>query len=172
MTAAEFKNRVMPFHRQLFALAYRLMGQAEDAEDVLQEAYLKMWSQRDRLPHELQASYLHAVVKNLCIDQLRARSLLFSDDDDAADTSTVSPEESPALLAERRDEASMALRLMEQLPPQQRLVGRLHDVEGFTYGEVASLTGLSETNVRVLLSRARKKLREQLLNMSKSNGTR
>ena len=61
----------------------------------------------------------------------------------------------------------MVMRLMERLPAQQRLVMTLHDVQGCDYNEVTQVTGLTEVNARVLLSRARKSIREQLLKMNK-----
>ena len=69
-------------------------------------------------------------------------------------------EESASSSLESRDEANLAIKLMERLPSQQQLVMKLHDVEGCTYGETAEALGMTEGNVRVLLSRARKRIRE------------
>lgn len=166
MTAVEFKQRFLPCHRQLFALACQLMGRAEDAEDMVQEAYLKLWSLRDKLPQDAAEAYCLRVVRNVCIDQLRARHLSISTDDEQPKAQLSTPD-TPANEAERRDEAAMVMHLMERLPAQQRLVMTLHDVQGCDYNEVTQVTGLTEVNARVLLSRARKSIREQLLRMNK-----
>ena len=160
MTAAEFKKLVLPLHRQLYVQAFRLMGRAEDAEDMLQEAYLKMWSLPHRLPSAAELEpYCRTLVRHLCIDHLRKHQVPVSDEETTL-LVQMNPEDTPSELMERRDEASQVLRLVECLPVQQRLAIRLHDVEGCSYGETAEALGMTEGNVRVLLSRARKRIRE------------
>lgn len=155
MTAAEFKQHVLPLHRQLFALAFRMTGRVEDAEDIVQDAYLKLWDQRNKLSTEAATEpYCRAVVRHLCIDRLRLPGPMMVDEKEWKE------EESVSSSLENRDEANLAIKLMERLPSQQQLVMKLHDVEGCTYGETAEALGMTEGNVRVLLSRARKRIRE------------
>ena len=95
MDAESFKKEFLPYHRKLYCIAYRLLENAADAEDLVQEAYLKLWDKR------------------------------------------------------------------EGLPVQQQKIVTLRDVKGCSYEEIEQVTGLNATNVRVLLSRARKKIREE-----------
>lgn len=160
MDAAEFKQQFLPCHPKLYRAAFRLMGNAQDAEDMVQEAYLKLWNKRDELADvQHTEAYCITLVKNLCYDALRR----IRPDEDGR-----TPEELPlptdtntALEVEQRDEANQVRRLIGRLPEQQKRVILLRDVNDCSFEEIEQATGLSAVNIRVLLSRARKKIREQ-----------
>ncbi|MDR0938723.1 MAG: RNA polymerase sigma factor [Mediterranea sp.] len=160
MDATSFKSRFLPCHRKLFQVAFRFMGNTQDAEDMVQEAYLKLWDKRDQLDDVLNAeAYGVAILKNLCYDTLRRTRLEEADHPPEelnlrADTDMVAD-------MERRDEVSQVKRLIDQLPRQQRLVMTLRDVNDHSFEEIEQATGLNAVNIRSLLSRARKKIREQ-----------
>ena len=72
MDAAEFKQQFLPYHRKLYRVAFRLTGNPQDAEDMVQEAYLKLWNKRDELADVLNTeAYCVTLIKNLCYDVLR-----------------------------------------------------------------------------------------------------
>ncbi|HKH90500.1 MAG TPA: RNA polymerase sigma-70 factor [Gemmatimonadaceae bacterium] len=144
----------------LFAIAYRMLGSVADAEDLVQDAYLR-WQQAHgeeiRAPH----AYLTTIVTRLAINQLQSarhqresyvgpwlpEPLVTEDAPDPAE---------PIELAES---LSMAFMLMlERLSPIERAVLLLHDVFDFEYGEIARIVDKSEANCRQLLSRAKKHL--------------
>ena len=76
MDAREFKQRFMPFHRRLYRVGYHLTGNAQDAEDLLQDLYLKLWQKRDDLPDEaMRDAYLVTMMRNLFLDQRRLKRL-------------------------------------------------------------------------------------------------
>lgn len=160
MDAADFKQQFLPCHPKLYRAAFRLMGNAQDAEDMVQEAYLKLWNKRNELAQVLNTeAYCVTLIKNLCYDALRR-----SQPDEDGRT----PEELPlttdtniAREVEQRDEANQVKKLIGQLPEQQRRVIVLKDVNDCSFEEIEQATGLSAINIRVLLSRARKKIREQ-----------
>lgn len=161
MDAADFKLQFLPCHPKLYRVAFRLMGNARDAEDMVQEAYLKLWNKRNELSGIANTeAYCVTLVKNLCYDVLRRVQ-----PEDAGRT----PEElnlstdtdSIAREVEQRDEANQVKRLIGQLPEQQRRVILLRDVNECSFEEIEQVTGLNAVNIRVLLSRARKKIREQ-----------
>lgn len=160
MDAAEFKQQFLPCHPKLYRAAFRLMGNAQDAEDMVQEAYLKLWNKRDELADvQHTEAYCITLVKNLCYDALRR---IHPDEDGRT------PEELPlatdtntAREVEQRDEANQVRRLIGRLPEQQKRVILLRDVNDCSFEEIEQATGLSAVNIRVLLSRARKKIREQ-----------
>lgn len=157
MNAAEFKQRFLPFHRKIYRQAFRLMGNAQDAEDMVQETYLKLWTRRDELPAgaERTEAYCMVVARHTCLDALRLRH----------PTDGLRPAEEPPPetvdRVEERDEADRLMELIAALPEPQRSVMRMRDVEGTPYEEIEAQTGLTAGHIRVLLSRARKKIREQ-----------
>ncbi|MFI7405827.1 RNA polymerase sigma-70 factor [Streptomyces sp. NPDC049541] len=152
-TADEFET-----HRpRLFGLAYRMLGSAEEAEDAVQDAYLR-FSGADRTGIEYPAAWLAKVVTNLCLTRLtsaRARRehyvgtwlpepVITSD-------GTLGPLES----AEQRDAVSMAmLILLERLTPTERAVYVLREAFGYGHREIAGVLDLSEANCRQLYRRA------------------
>lgn len=160
MDADTFKQKFLPLHTRLYRTAFRLMGNAMDAEDMVQEAYLKLWERRDELGHvEKMENYCTTLIRHICIDALRRAH---------PEEEERPPEELPltdggnaATALERKDEAEQLTNLIGRLPEGQRTVMTLHDVEGCSYEEIEEATGLSAVNIRVMLSRARKKVREQ-----------
>ena len=74
MNSEEFKQRFLPLHGQLYRTAFRMMGNAMDAEDMVQEAYLKLWERRDALEHVTNLdTYSTSLLRNLCIDAFRRK---------------------------------------------------------------------------------------------------
>lgn len=159
MDAESFKRMFLPCHAKLYGVAYRLLENAEDAEDLIQEAYLKLWSKREELTLiSNPEAFAVTLVKNMCFDLLRSGKYL-SDRQHLPLTDAQN-----ALSAdgrEAKDDAQLVRTLIARLPQQQRMVMMLRDVKGCSYEEVERLTGLNAVNVRVLLSRARKKIREE-----------
>lgn len=159
MDAESFKKMFLPCHAKLYSVAYRLLENASDAEDVLQEAYLKLWSKRGELTViSNPEAFAVAMVKNMCFDLLRSGKYLSSRQHlPLSEAQNVLPAES----SEARDDVQVVKRIIARLPVQQQLVVTLRDVKGCSYEEVERVTGLSSVNVRVLLSRARRKIREE-----------
>lgn len=161
MNATDFKKQFLPYHRKLYRVAFLLMKNPQDAEDMVQEAYLKLWKRRDELPPDIASTeaYCVTLVKNLCYDTLR---LTHPEEDGRP------PEELPiagstnlAAEVELKDEAGQVMQLINQLPEQQRQVILMRDVDDRPMEEIEQRTGLSAINIRVMLSRTRKKIREQ-----------
>jgi RNA polymerase sigma-70 factor (ECF subfamily) len=160
MNAAEFKQQFLPLHRMMYWTAWRLSGNAQEAEDMVQEAYLKLWTKRSELPKmNSPEAYCITLVRHLYMDRFRGNCL------QVVDTTT---EDLPLLNAENierrleaRDLSDKVKEGILKLPEQQRLIITLKDVEDRSFDEIAHLTSLSEGNIRVLLSRARKAIREE-----------
>ena len=72
MDANDFKRLFLPYHRKLYRVAFRLLGNVQDAEDMVQEAYLKLWKRREELPSNIESweAYCITLTKNLCYDAL------------------------------------------------------------------------------------------------------
>lgn len=160
MNATEFKQQFLPCHPKLYRVAFRLMGNAQDAEDMVQEAYLKLWNKRDELTSVLNTeAYCVTLIKNLCYDAMRRTQP--DEDGRTPEELSLSTDTNIAREVEQRDEVNQVKWLIGQLPEQQRQVILLRDVNDCSFEEIEQATGLNAINIRVLLSRARKKIREQ-----------
>lgn len=160
MDATSFKERFLPCHQKLYRVAFRMMGNAQDAEDLVQEAYLKLWNKRNELTEiDNTEAYCVTLIKNLCYDVLRANRI----EEDRRQPEELSKESEISLVKqiELRDEAEQVYKLIHVLPEQQRKVMLLRDVRECSFEEIERITGLNTINIRVLLSRARKRIREQ-----------
>lgn len=135
---------------RMYRVARAILRNDEDCKDALQETALKAWQKRDSLRDlSLFETWLTRIVINECHTLLRKQRKYVLRDDMEDGRSSPAPD--PAL--------QMAL---ESLPEKWRLPLVLHYLEGYDYGEVASLLRLPESTVRSRLSRARKTLREQM----------
>jgi RNA polymerase sigma-70 factor, ECF subfamily len=138
----------------LFGIAYRMLGSATDAEDMVQEAYLR-WTRRSERPVEAVRAYLVTIVTRLCLDQLASARV--------RRTSYAGPWLPEPVMAdqpapvEQAESLTMAfLVLLEELTPPERAAFLLHDVFGYPFEEVAGALGRSVTSSRQLASRARR----------------
>ncbi len=160
MDTEEFKRRCLPLHIRLYRTAFRLMGNTMDAEDMVQETYLKLWERRDALEHVANLeSYSTSLLRNLCIDAFRKKRP--EEDSPPPEEWSLTDKENGETVLEIRDETDQLIKLIDRLPEGQRTVMTLHDVEGCSYEEIEETTGYTAINIRVMLSRARKKIREQ-----------
>ena len=167
MDAREFKQRFMPFHRRLYRVGYHLTGNAQDAEDLLQDTYLKLWQKRDDLKEEaMTEAYLVTLMQNLYRDQRRLKRIDTSEDiDDHADPPD---ERSLSDTLEATDEARQMETLMDGLPERDRTILQMHLVEEKSYEEMERDTGLSQGNIRIIMMRTRQKLKQQYLKLTKT----
>ena len=159
MDAESFKNEFLPYHRKLYSVAYRLLENAADAEDLVQEAYLKLWDKREGLMViSNPEAFSVTLVKNMCFDLLRSGKYVLSRQTVEL---TAVQDISQADNLEVRDEVRLEKDNIAHLHEQQQRIVNLRDVKGCSYEEIEQVTGLNSINVRVLLSRARKKIREE-----------
>ncbi|CAM5365615.1 DNA-directed RNA polymerase sigma-70 factor [Streptomyces avidinii] len=146
-------------HRpRMFAVAYRMLGSASEAEDTVQDAYLRWSSAADRDAIEHLGAWLAKVVTRLCLNRLtsaRARREEYVGPWLPEPVLTGDGTLGPLDSAEQRDSVSMALLvLLERLSPTERAVYVLREAFGYGHREVAGLLGLSEANCRQLHRRA------------------
>ena len=164
MQASDFKRLFLPCHRKLFSVAYRLMGNTQSAEDMVQETFLKLWMQRDRIEKvDTPEAYSITVLRRLFYDRMRAGHLQEVDKDVGGLQVTSSQNISRQL--EEADEYQQVRQLIAHLPEPQAKIMLMRDVEERSFEEISIETGLTEVNIRSILSRARKKIREQIRTM-------
>lgn len=161
MEAETFKQRFLSFHPKLYRIALALVESPEDVEDILQEAYTKLWSKRDSLEAVQQPeAFAVTIVRNLCLDFLRSPRT--NSRSEPLETVILHCEDSPERQVETRDQLRQVVRLIQELPPNQQQVIRLRGMEDCSVEEIAEITGFSPANVRTLLSRARKYIKGKL----------
>ena len=161
MPASLFKQLLLPLYPRLQRVALRLLGNAEDAEDMVQEVYMKLWNKRDALPdvQDVEA-YCVTLTKNMCIDRLRIAEVE-KEDVDEVPTMLAATDDVEAQV-ERRDAVEQVKQIIETLPEHQQQVITLRDMEDCSFEEIVKQTGLTAVNIRMQLSRARKTIRERL----------
>ncbi len=160
MKQQEFLTTVLPFKDKLYRLAKRLLVSKDEAEDAVQEIFLKLWNGRDKIKnYKNPEAFAMTMLKNYCLDRLKSKQ--------ASNLKIVHSNYRNSENIERQVEAndgvSMVFKIMETLPEQQKMVLQLRDVEQFEFVEIAEMMEINETAVRVSLSRARKRVREQLI---------
>jgi RNA polymerase sigma-70 factor (ECF subfamily) len=155
-----FEKNIVPMRRQLMQTAMKYLQQREDAEDAVQEALLRLWTVRSRLDSaSTPEAFAMQTLVNICIDKLRMRKETVSPDDCDLGHSL----DTPYSQLELHDAVELAGRIIDSLPYTQRTIIRMRDVEGYELEEIAAITGADISAVRVNLSRARKKVKDELI---------
>jgi RNA polymerase sigma-70 factor (ECF subfamily) len=158
MTVETFKIEVLPLKNKLYRFAKRLMINYAEAEDVVQEVFLRLWSKREQLNEVRSIEALAVTItKNLCLDKLKSKSSKNYELKNYHEQATTI---TPYTAMETSDSYKKVNELINQLPDQQKMIIHLRDIEGYEYEEIAEMTGMNPNAIRVNLSRARKKIRD------------
>lgn len=160
MEKTEFVNTVMPFKDKLYRIAKRILISEDEAEDAVQEVYVRLWNSRENLKtYRSPEAFAVTITKNYCLDRLKSKQ--------AGNLKIVhnnyEAKESIERNIEAREGVSLVLKIMESLPTQQRIVLQLRDIEQYEFSEIAEMLESNETAIRVALSRARKAVRDQMI---------
>ena len=154
---AAFALLVHTHMRRAYAVARAICATHEDAEDAVQDGFLHAYKALERFrPEQAFAAWLNRIVANAALDIGRRRKV--RDADTLPETLSV-PQFDPSERSELRGRLGIALRV---LPDRQRSVLVLHDVEGYTHGEIGTMLGIPEGTARSDLHHARASLRERL----------
>lgn len=156
----DFRKIWIPLAERFYRVAYHLLESRDDAEDAVQELYLKILSIPGKLVYVRDpVAYGITLLKNICIDRIRRRESRRAEqleDFMAADAS------GPDRKMTEKDTLARVMKEMERLPEKQVKVLRMRALEGLEYDEIARRTGLSQVNIRVLISMARKTLKKSI----------
>lgn len=157
--ATAYRELVARHAARLHQYALRLTRNAHEAEDILQEAWLRVWQRAgDYEPTARVTTWLHRIVHNLAVDKLRVRGR-FSEltEEELAPVST----EQPALLEAKRDAQTLRAAI-DRLPERQAAALSLVHLSGLSPEEAQEVLGVSAEALESLLSRARRKLKDEL----------
>lgn len=164
MSIESFHEIILPLKDQLFRLAYGIVKDRAEAEDILQDLLLKLWSRKEEWDgiDNLEA-YCFRAIKNMALDRQASRVIRKTDTIEAAQEDLYFVDNhSPHREMVRKEQRLLIERCMEELSENQQLVFRLREVEGMSYREIAETLAISEDLVKTSLFRARKKMKELL----------
>ncbi len=159
MTAEEFKYRMGPYTRKLYPMVRRILGDEEETKDALQELMLKLWNKRSFLEKcQNPDGYILTAARNFCFDMKKKRKIsLYGNFEELralhpgvdGDHETV-------------EKLEHVHRIIGNLPEKYREILQMREIDGFSYEEIHQMTGLEMAHIRVLLSRSRMKVREEM----------
>ena len=161
MNQNTFITLIDPVKDKMYRLALRLLISKESAEDATQEVFLKLWNGNEKIKDyaNLEA-FAMRVTRNYCLDQLKSKQ---NNNLKMVHNNYESHEPSIQDKLETIDELEQVSQIINSLPEQQRMIFQLRDIEQYEFEEIAEITKMNETAIRVALSRVRKKIREELL---------
>jgi RNA polymerase sigma factor (sigma-70 family) len=163
MDATEFKSLILPLSGKLHHFAYHLLKESGEAEDAVQEVCLKLWKIRDSLEqYNSIEAFAMKVTKNWCLDRLKARKPVYIDNYNSWHDRR-SADNDPQQSMEKADKLVLLNKLLDRLPEQQRIIIQLRELEGMEYDKIAEIMDMTINTIRVNLSRARNKMREEMI---------
>ncbi|MET8412753.1 sigma-70 family RNA polymerase sigma factor [Streptomyces sp. NPDC005195] len=147
--------------RPLLALALHTLGNLQDAEDAVQDAFISAWRRLPEFRHACAFStWIYRITVNRCLNSLRRRPVPVSLN--AVAEPTARADCSPAQAAEEDALANALAEALGDLEPRQRVCWILRELQGLSYEQIAQVTGTSEQTVRGRLYRARRSLKEMM----------
>lgn len=156
MTEQRFHSEYIALADSLYRVAFYILESEAEAEDAVQELYLKLWEGRSRLDEVRQPkAYCIRMLKNLCLDRIRrAQHLTFPERLPETDSGRAQDDE-----IDGRRRLDKVLEAVKSLPERQRQVLLMRTVQGLSYEEISTATGMNYLTLRVLVSQARKRLK-------------
>lgn len=161
-----FETRVLPAKNKLFRFAFRLLGSSEEAKDVVQEVFIKVWNGREQMS-EIQnmEAWCMRITKNLSLDRLRSRKHRTTESLDES-FNTHHEALTPYETTEMGESMSKINQWISALPEKQRQVIHLRDIEGYSYNEICEILELDMNQVKISLFRARNAVKEKFLKVN------
>lgn len=161
MNPEEFNIQVLPLKHKLYRLSLRMLGAVEEAEDMVQETFIKLWTRRQELGgYSSIEAFAMTITKNMCLDRIRSKAF---QTERLTDRQASGIGDDPGDHVEKEDFRGFVGRIIDNLPDQQKAIIHLRDIEGLEYEQIAEIMELNVNAVRVNLSRARKKVRDTVL---------
>ena len=162
MTAEDFNNEVLPLKHKIFRFAHRLMAGQVEAEDITQDVLVKLWTKKESLnTYRSIEALAMTITRNMCFDKLRSAK---RNPAELTDVNAPSADVSPLKRTELNDSVALMQTIVNRLPEKQRMMVQLRDIEGYELKEIAAVCDMTTNAVKVNLSRARQRIREELKN--------
>jgi RNA polymerase sigma factor (sigma-70 family) len=159
MTEQDFKIKVLSLSGNVFPLAKRLLVSDELAHDAVQQSMMKLWEIRKQLDDCTNLkSFIFRVVRNVCLDELKKKKPTYFDNHENL---KYQPQQQTDQ-HERNEIVDIIQNVIDSLPDNQREVIQMRDIDGLDFDEIADVIGSDIPYTRVLLSRARKHVKEKI----------
>ena len=169
-----FDRLVRQYQSYVFSLAVRFLCDDDEAQDIVQESFVRVWKHFDRYdPAQKFTTWLYRIATNLCLDRLRAakrKNLIFSSDKLESEIQTVPDKRDLEQIHSNKELVAIIKKLSGQLPEKQQLVFTLRDLQDLSVEEVVEITGLSRESVKTNLHYARRRIRRVLEEQYKLKG--
>lgn len=156
MNNDEFKTKIQPHYRLMYRVAVSVLRNDDEAADAVHDAVLKLFEKRNQLEYISNIKqYCLSVVRNICLNIIRDRKVYI----DINELKDIESNENAHNTIEYSDISNSITRVLERLPDDQKMVFQLSAFGGFSNTEIANMLGITQGNVRVILSRVRKKIK-------------
>ena len=164
MNNEKFHHIILSLKDNLYRLALSIVHDKAEAEDIVQDVFLKLWSKKDEWNTINNAeAYCYRSTKNLALDRLSSRAIRKTESiDPQLEGHSFIDSETPHLQFIRKEERAIIYRCIDELSQNQRLVFQLREIDGLSYSDISNVLDISEDLVKVTLFRARKKMKELL----------
>ncbi len=162
MSLQTFNNQVLPLRDKLYRFSLRIVGNTQDAEDVVQEVMVRVWKKKQDWKQwsNIEAMCM-TITRNLSIDRKRNKHNRVADMPDHYDEP--SGDATPDEVTASNDMMSQIRAMMDELPEKQRSIIQLRDIEGYAYKEIAEILEIPLNQVKINLHRARLFLKEKIV---------
>ena len=168
MASYSFQSDVLPLKNELFRMALRITQNTAEAEDVVQETMMKVWSRRDQWERlDSIKAFCLTICHNLSLDKVRRMDNQTQSLDAAIDPADHSHTANPEEQTVQRDRIQLVRQLISQLPEKQRSCMQLRDIEGMSYKDIAEVLGINEQQVKINIFRARQSIKERFFEIEK-----
>jgi RNA polymerase sigma-70 factor (ECF subfamily) len=159
-----FFNQIEKIRNKIFRITKRILVSQEEAEDATQEVIVKLWQMDESKRNGFKSleAYSVTMAKNYCLDRLKSKQAQNLSLDERYSGSV---SDSLTKKIEQRDDLNWVGKLIDELPEKERMIIQLREIEQYDFDEIASILNLPEGTIRVYLSRIRKKLRKQFLDI-------
>jgi len=167
-----FNYLILEYQNLAYSVAYRLLSNTESAADAVQESFIKAYRALESFRGGSFKSWLMRIVTNTCYDLLRAQKRRRTDSlddlpvDEEYATQLIDRRESPDQFVERQELSELIEAALQSLPEDQRTAMILCDIQGYTYEDIAEMTGVAMGTVKSRISRARGRVRDYLSDYS------
>lgn len=150
----DYKKAVKEYTKNIFRFLYKSLSDEDAVNDILQDCFLKLWQQREHVDSGKVKSWLFTVANNAMLNYLKksSRKALLQDDYNLP----------PVYQCHNFDTKALIDRVLDELPPLQKTIILLRDLEGYEYREIGEILKLSESQVKVYLFRGRQKVKNTI----------
>lgn len=160
MTSEQFKIEILPWSVKLYPMARRMLKSDAEAQDAVQEVMMKLWDKRKNLTKiEKPAAYILTLCRNHCLDVLKKKRSRPTEEENDYRLISLSQQTTDY---ESREKLEIVHQIIEGLPRKYREVIQYREIDGLDFNEIKELTAFEIPHIRVILSRARLRIKEEL----------